>query len=214
MEFTLRQIRNNNPTWDIIDLFYARLQPADGVAIAGALESNTTLTELNLGRNYLGDVGCAAVADALIRNTTLMTLSLYWNGFREAGSAAVSNMLRRNTTLTTLNLGNNLLGEVDGVNIANALERNTTLTKLDLKGCDVGEVGGLALVGLLETNTTLAKLEFGFNAISKDTIDRIKQLLAGREVPKVYEGPKIKAVVAPIPRGVKRKSSDLHLILL
>ena len=92
--------------------------------------NDTTLTELDL--RWIGLRKAVAVAGALERNTTLMTLNLRDNGLGEAGGAAVAGALERNTTLTTLDLGSHRLGEAGGAAVAGALERNTTLTTLDL----------------------------------------------------------------------------------
>ena len=78
-----------------------------------------------------------AVAGALERNTSLTTLSLWGNRFGDVGGAAVADALERNSTLTTLDLYGNDLGEVGGAAVAGLLERNTTLTRLDLEGCDI-----------------------------------------------------------------------------
>ena len=48
-------------------------------AIAKALETNTTLSELNLDYNNIGDEGATAIAKALETNTTLSELNLGGN---------------------------------------------------------------------------------------------------------------------------------------
>lgn len=44
--------------------------------LAAALSSNSTLQELNLSQNPIGDVGGCAIADALCKNKTLTVLQL------------------------------------------------------------------------------------------------------------------------------------------
>ena len=92
----------------------------------------------------------------------------------------VMRRLRTNdTTFTTLNLVDNPLGEVGGAAVAGALERNTTLTTLDLVG----------------------------NAVSDETMERVRRLLSGRELPSGSGGAEVvcvKAAVAALPRGTKR----------
>ena len=145
----------------------------------GALEWNTTPRTLKLGYNRLGEGGGVAVAGALERNTTLTTLKLGYNRLGEGGGAAVAGALERNTTLATLNLGYNGLGEDFGVTVADALEKNTTLTTLILSG----------------------------NGVHVDTMERVRMLLSGREVPAGsadVEVVSVKAALAAPPRGTKR----------
>ena len=73
----------------------------------------------------------------------------------------------------------------------------------------------------LDTNTTLVSLRIQYwtypedrNIFAQDTTRRIEEILEGREVPAVYDGPVVKATVAPMPTGLKRKPSGLHLLLL
>ena len=144
------------------------------------LRSNdTTLTTLDLQNKYLEEGFGVAIAGALERNTTLMTLDLESNRLGDVGGAAVAGALERNTTLTTLNLGNNGLGDVGGAAVAGALERNTTLTTLFLVA----------------------------NGVRVETMERVRRLLSGREVPAGSGGAEVvcvKAAVAALPRGTKR----------
>ena len=77
------------------------------------------------------------------------------------------------------------------------------------------EENGDDIATALETNTTLTTLDLKWNDnIDPITVTKIKELLSGREAPEVYDIPRLKVAVTPIPRGVKRKSSDLYLLLL
>ena len=107
-----------------LDLRYNKLGVVDKLNLLGALESNTTITVLNL-RSYDGyclkEVGGVAVGFLLERNSTLTTLDLGFNCLT-VSSVDVARALGRNTTLMTLNLDNNGLGRVGAVAIAGALE--------------------------------------------------------------------------------------------
>ena len=101
------------------------------VQLLRALETNTTLTALDLQSNQLGDVGGVAVASALETNTTLTTLDLGYNFLRDVGGGALASALEKNTTLTALNLGGtNYIGD-------DILERINRL----LDGREAPEVG-------------------------------------------------------------------------
>jgi hypothetical protein len=66
-----------------------------GAAIGTALQTNTTLTSINLDSNQLGEVSGAAIGTALQTNTTLTSIELYSNASlpdatRKAIEAAVA----------------------------------------------------------------------------------------------------------------------------
>jgi len=193
------------------------------VAVTNLMDRNTTLTNLDLG--YNDSVVAVAAARALRRNTTLRSLSLRYTTRAENDGlvTAFADAISMNTMLTSLHIDGNRIGE-DGVRIARAIETNTTLTELNLNGNQLTEEVGQALVRALDTNTTLVLLRINAyypsifiedqNLFELYTKERIEDILEGRELPAVYDGPIVKAAVAPMPRGVKRKPSDLHLLLL
>jgi hypothetical protein len=88
-----------------------QLGAGDAQALAFALRVNSTLTDLNLGTNAIGDAGAASFADALRLNTTLTVLSLFNNAIGDEGAGSLADALRVNSTLTDLNLGTNSIGD-------------------------------------------------------------------------------------------------------
>ena len=78
------------------------------MAIAQALEKNTTLTSIDLSENSkIGDEGAKAIAKALEKNTTLTSINLEKNTITDKGAKAIAKALKKNTTLTSINLANN-----------------------------------------------------------------------------------------------------------
>ena len=75
-------------------------------ALAEALKTNTTLTDIILDNNKIGDEGAKAIAEALKTNTTLINLKLSTNIIGDEGANALAEALKTNTT-TKLNLDNN-----------------------------------------------------------------------------------------------------------
>ena len=61
-------------------------------------------TVVYLGRNFLREGFAIAVADAMEINTTITYLDLWGNSLQEVGGIAIADILKRNTTLTSLNL--------------------------------------------------------------------------------------------------------------
>jgi Ran GTPase-activating protein (RanGAP) involved in mRNA processing and transport len=56
------------------------------VALADALKTNSTLTSLRLGGNWINDGGAVALAEALKTNSTLTSLNLNHNGINKDGA--------------------------------------------------------------------------------------------------------------------------------
>ncbi|KAG0025896.1 hypothetical protein BGZ82_009786 [Podila clonocystis] len=80
------------------------------MALSEALKTNTTLTNLDLWGNSIGDNGAQSLAEALKNNSTLTTLDLWRNSIGDNGALALAELLERNSSLTTLSLGYNSIG--------------------------------------------------------------------------------------------------------
>ena len=132
------QASKNAPEVVELNLAGCHVVDEDAGWLEAMLETNTTLTSLNLRSNKLGDAAGAAIGRALETNTTLTSLNLESNNLGEAACAAISQALETNTTLTSLNLEGNNLGDAAGAAFGRALETNTTLTSLNLKHNNLG----------------------------------------------------------------------------
>merc|ERR1712129_202798 len=76
----------SNCTLTSLDLWFNRIGDQGAERLAAALESNSTLTSLQLEANDIGDQGAARLAAALERNCTILQsgLRLLWRGTRLA----------------------------------------------------------------------------------------------------------------------------------
>ena len=68
-------------------------------ALASMLQSNNTLTSLDLSRNKIGAEGAKALASMLQSNNTLTTLDLYFNKIGAEGAEALASKLQRNLVI-------------------------------------------------------------------------------------------------------------------
>jgi len=66
------------------------------------LVTNTSLTELFLDDNQIGDTGARHIADGLMINSTLTSLSLGWNNISESECGYFESALQVNASLTRL----------------------------------------------------------------------------------------------------------------
>ncbi|KXS13044.1 hypothetical protein M427DRAFT_156903 [Gonapodya prolifera JEL478] len=132
-------------------------------ALAGALMSNRTITNLKL--HDLGKEGAQAIAEMLKVNAMVTFVNLKWsiNGndpdfaIGPDGAEALADALN-DTRLVTLELCNNSIGGNGACAIANALQCNTTLHTLKLAGEMIGDKGACAIADTLLANETLREL--------------------------------------------------------
>ena len=154
-----------------------RMGDADAAVLAVALETNTTLTNLNLAHNNLGFAGAESLATALQTNTTLTNLDLSWNNLGPAGAELLATALKTNTTLTNLNLSRNKLGPAGAESLAKALKTNTTLTNLDLSGNTLGPASAESLVKALKISSTLANVNLSDNNLGPTVAESLATAL-------------------------------------
>lgn len=126
--------------------------------LAKALTHNTTITDIDMRHNLIGDVGAAELMNVLRTNTTLTSLVFYQNRIGDEGAAKIAEVLSHNTTLKWLFLNKNHITDVGAVKIANALATNTTLTTLNLNYNQIGEVGKAALLANRSSNLTALEI--------------------------------------------------------
>ncbi|XP_078504491.1 NACHT, LRR and PYD domains-containing protein 3-like [Lissotriton helveticus] len=107
---------------------------ASCAALATALRSNSSLLELDLGHNKLGDAGVSLICDALKHpDTRLQKISLQLCEITGASSAALATALRSNRSLLELGLSRNVLGDAGLLLICDALkEPDSRLQKIKL----------------------------------------------------------------------------------
>ena len=140
--------------------------------LATALGKNTTLRELHLSGNPIGEQvdGVTAVATMLAENKSLTHLWLkdcHISG-QYAGELAAA--LCKNSTLQHLNLNRNPIG-VEGA--SSMSQHNTSLTWLWLSDDSVGEEGVHQLMNGVKYNKTLRELQLSEKYKSETSDHRI-----------------------------------------
>ena len=158
---------------------------AGTVALAKALETNTTLKSFSIENNKISTTGADALAESLKANKNLEKFEFKYNTQPKDSGATLINALLHNTILKTFVFNNAV---IDVKAIANVFGKggNTTITNLDISsnpktnvyiGNDIEyipfDVKALAIA--LKNNTTLTNLNISNNAID----DAGAQALAG-----------------------------------
>jgi hypothetical protein len=102
------------------------------LAIARALLHNSSLQDLDLSNNRVGDCGGEAIAHALISNGTLRDLKLSNNILGTRGASAVAMALCTNSSLRCLDLSTVQLCEQTYTSLSKAVDTNKMLRTLIL----------------------------------------------------------------------------------
>ena len=85
-----------------IDLSQNNISPSEIHAIARAAKASTTLTELSLAKNPIGDEGAIAIS-AVLAESKLINLNFFCTGMKEEGARAFTAALSQSPSLTRLN---------------------------------------------------------------------------------------------------------------
>eukprot|EP00826_Nyctotherus_ovalis_P014812 TRINITY_DN1415_c0_g4_i2.p1 TRINITY_DN1415_c0_g4~~TRINITY_DN1415_c0_g4_i2.p1 ORF type:complete len:164 (-),score=19.04 TRINITY_DN1415_c0_g4_i2:148-639(-) len=124
--------------------------------ISEGLKTNTSLVQLNLRTNCIGDAGIRFICTALGVNKTVSHLSLAHNEAKKF--KCVGEMLKVNKGLWHLNLEDNKVEDKAAKAIGEGLKVNKTLLGLDLGYTYIMSEGIKAISEGLEVNIALRKL--------------------------------------------------------
>ena len=134
----------------------------DDTGGGGGVRNVATLRHLYLVDNDIGPEGAGALAYALRTNSSLTDLDLGRNGLGSGGVGTLMSALARsgsNSSLTHLYLGGNEVGDDGAVVLANGLARNRGLRHVCLKSNGIGDEGAEALARSLLENKNLTRLD-------------------------------------------------------
>ncbi|XP_067016976.1 NLR family CARD domain-containing protein 3-like isoform X2 [Acropora muricata] len=147
----------------LTDLNLTHICELESEAICKALQPNHTVTYLVLHESIIGQAGAKALAEALKSPATQLT-SLYL-GFCLVNVDVIIEALETNRSLMYLNLTSLDISPSATV-LAKSLQSNRTLTHLTLSYNKIANTGALLLAQtLLDQNNTLAYLDLSYNKI-------------------------------------------------
>ena len=157
----LRHMLETNKTLTALNLSWnPRISDHNVAGIAEGLRSNHSLKSLNLRRCRIHDTGMNSLADCLMVNDSLEELNLWYSTISPEAARGFSDMLKQNGTLKKLNVSACKLTDAAVKPLASALEVNSSLEELDLSNND--DLTDTALVALgesLKRNTRLKRLK-------------------------------------------------------
>ncbi|XP_059816461.1 NACHT, LRR and PYD domains-containing protein 3-like [Hypanus sabinus] len=147
--------------------------------LASPLSKISSLTELDLGSNKLGDSGVKLVSAAL-RNPEckIQTLVLDNVSLTDSGAEDLVSALSTNRTLMELDLGDNKLAD-SGVKLVSAALRNLEckIQKLRLDNISLTDSGAEYLVSALSAKPSLKGLSLGYNSLTDRSVPALRRLI-------------------------------------
>jgi Ran GTPase-activating protein (RanGAP) involved in mRNA processing and transport len=130
--------------------------------LAKAVEAHTSLTTLHLSYNRLQDASVLASSLAMNRSS-LVELNLDHNMLGEDTALALAAMLQTNRRLKLLDLNSNSLHDRGGVALARSLRDNTSLRRLGMARTGIGAETAESFLRTLQDNVTLCRLRLEAN---------------------------------------------------
>ena len=161
-----------------LDLRKNSIGDSGATSLSQALAVNSSLTNLVLRENSIGDSGAESLSQALSVNSSLTNLDLRWNSIGDSGAASLSQALAVNFPLTYLDLSVNSIGDSGAASLSQALAVNSSLTTLDLCFNSIGDSGAASFSQALAVNSSLTTLDLSVNSIGASGAASLSQALA------------------------------------
>ena len=139
--------------------------------------NHSTLQELYLWENRIGDRGVRSLSEGLLANINITTLHLSSNSIGDEGAIALASLIASNSKLSKLYLGRNRIRELGGRAIAKSLTKNSNLRYLDLSSNPLSSLNGSHFILALKANGTLTTLVLTTTGISSNDQQTITTLL-------------------------------------
>jgi hypothetical protein len=154
---------DGNKTLETLDLSGNQLCTC--YEIMSALEDNSSLRQLSLNNNTLGQADAdtaefffESIGEMLSSNKTLRVLHLQHNKLGDTGVSKLIDGLKNNASLLTLHLGTNSITNVGAAQLDAALKENTALTALELGGNPIGAADAAGGEGAMTLTSIAASL--------------------------------------------------------
>jgi Ran GTPase-activating protein (RanGAP) involved in mRNA processing and transport len=162
----------NNKSIEILNLSRNRFDPESVNDLGFSLKKNNSIKILHLNYASLNEDSSPYFFKHL-SGTSLSEIYLENNYLGEIGGILLSNVLRNNINLTVISLKNCALNSVSLSCIAKALDVNNTLKSLNLEANRFDDPSLLSLKGV--TDKKLIKVSLSGSCLSTRSVDIIKQ---------------------------------------
>lgn len=154
---------------------------SSGILIAEMLTQNTSLKELILADNGMGnitgDAFAITIAKALLINRTLTSINLDNNSLTFVSVKAFSEVLLQNKTLKSLSFSRNHFHPRASLYLAGMLMQNESLKSLNISDTSMVEPGILNLCKGLKFNRSLTSLDISANPRLENSSNALSEML-------------------------------------
>ena len=141
----------------------------------------SALSTLDLGDCGLSDEGATQIARLLESNDTVTDLNISANNITRKGWQAISEALKKNTKLRALSLDYNQIADEDLAILADGFRQSTSLRSVDLEANRICDEGGRIILDVLRENEKIIDLTLmPMNTIEQKILDEIKDILDNR----------------------------------
>eukprot|EP01084_Bolivina_argentea_P077099 139786_1 len=161
-----------NPSLPRISMEHCAINDEMFIELINGLSTNSTIFELTLGKNMIGDKSIKAFSEKILENplTNIMRFIAFDNNISLEGCKYLSKALSINWTIVVLDLSNqepiNVMNKFDdeAVNLlCNGLKKNESLQTLRIGNNDLSSDCCFGLSELLKYHPNLNKLEVFYN---------------------------------------------------
>lgn len=136
------------------------------IPVFDALENNSILRKLNVGKNFISDLGAEKIGRMLDYNNTLQELYVRWNQIKGPGGVHILNGLKHCQSMKVLDMSWNSMG-LHNSGFAKAfaeyIRTNDNLIHLDLSNNYIGKEDSKIIAEALTQNHTLYGFHFQGN---------------------------------------------------
>jgi len=162
-----------NLTLTKLDLSNCEIDDDEIKNLSEGLKTANVLRELDLSGNEIGDKGLICIDQMLEVNISLSLLNLRSNNFGIKGFQTLTESLKSNHRLTSLDLGGNRIGDEGAKLISGTLRNNSALTTLNLQRNEIDAEGVRIIAEELKTNNTLSTLVLRDNDIGDEGVEHL-----------------------------------------
>ena len=132
----------------------------EGTKAVAFLLSNTSLEELDISYNDIGDIGAERLSEKLTCSVTLKSLAMRYCNIGEEGACELACSLTNNSSLQILWMNGNAISHCGATELAVALYTNNTLKELSLTGdATIDHATAPDILASFYENTTLTYLD-------------------------------------------------------
>ncbi len=144
---------------ETLDLTSCDIQPESASELAQGIAGNSTVKELRLCGNPIGDKGVTSLAQVLAENTSITELDFMHCNITTIGGTNLASSLVANSAVKELYIGGNLMFDQDVKNFSRLLLTNKTLQILDIRDdASLTQSNISTILKYLSENRTLKKL--------------------------------------------------------